>query len=527
MPKLLSRLVVGVFLGTASHQVLAQSASWTVSEARGPVTIERAQGRQAATSGAVVQPGDAIVTGAGGRAVLVQQKDFVTVAANSRIRIPRQAGESGLTRFFQEIGNAVFNVEKRGTPRFSVDTPFLAAVVKGTVFSVSVKADSSALQVTEGVVEVATTDGGARELVRPGSIALITAGDRHRLIISGDRAATIDSPARSNAPVVAPAVPAQSPAGASEETPVESRPDPTGGETVTVRMDEAVVSKPVDLAKATNGILTGMSPVPMVAAFALISTVAEKTVRDPVPTGATDAGRSEVASDTSKSDATPAQEKPVTAKPEDTSGSGKSEDKPDADKSGGGQPGPGQPEGKPNEGKSDKDKSEGKPDGGKANDGKRADKPDGGKPEEGKSDGAKADDGKSDAGKDKGKADQGKPDDDKSDEGKPDGKSDQGKADEGKPESKSDEAKPDKEKPEGKPDDGKPEGKSDEAKPDKDKPEGKPDDGKPEGKSDEAKPDKDKPEGKPDDGKPDGKSDEAKPDKDKPEGKPEGKSGGG
>ena len=68
--------------------------------------------------------------------------------------------------------------------------------MKGSTFSVTVGAEGSSLQVTEGLVEVSTLDGGARDLVRPGDVAMISAGDKYRLSISGDQSIVIDSPAR-------------------------------------------------------------------------------------------------------------------------------------------------------------------------------------------------------------------------------------------------------------------------------------------------------------------------------------------
>ena len=438
MLKVLVRFCAGALLASASHQTIAQSADWTVSEARGPVSIISAQGFEAATRGAGVNPGDTIVTGRGGRAVLVHKKDFVTVAANSRVRIPREGAQTGITRFFQEIGSAIFNVEKRGTPHFSVDTPFLAAVVKGTVFSVSVNADSTALQVTEGVVEVATVDGGARDLVRPGSIAMIAAGDRYRLTISGDRAATIDSPARTSLPATtpaspAPSLPAETPTG-SKETPgsAAQKSNVTPEEPVQVRIEEAVVSKPVDLAKTTNGILTGMSPVSVAAAIGLSKVVAAAPARETVLASASpvvsekpaekpdvvkaddrsDAGTPSPAIETAKP-ADPEKSSPSeTVKPAETSGNSapadKPADKPEADKPDDGGKGKDKPEAdKPDDGGKGKDKPEaGKPDA----DDKGKDKPDKDKPDAGDKGKEKPD--KPDAGdKGKDKPDAGKPDD--------------------------------------------------------------------------------------------------------------------
>ena len=196
MIKTLTRSVTAALLICASSQAIAQSSGWMVSEVSGPVFVDRDGKRVAARRGATVEVGDTIATGARARAVLVHQNDFVTVASNSRVRIPKESKNSSITQFFQEIGNAIFRVEKKGTPHFKVDTPYLAAVVKGTTFSVTVGAEGSSLQVTEGLVEVSTLDGGARDLVRPGDVAMISAGDKYRLSISGDQSIVIDSPAR-------------------------------------------------------------------------------------------------------------------------------------------------------------------------------------------------------------------------------------------------------------------------------------------------------------------------------------------
>ena len=222
MLKFVSRMAVTALLAGASTQAIAGSDGWSVSEASGNVVLQRGGKSVAAKRGAEVGPGDAIVTGQGGRAVLVHGQDFVTVASNSRVRIPAEQAGSKFTRFVQDLGNAIFRVEKRGTPHFSVDTPYLAAVVKGTTFSITVGPSDTSLQVIEGVVEVATSDGGARELVRPGSVAMIAASDRYRLAISGDQPRIVDSPLRQDGTVAVP-----SPAGSSADEPAaEPQPSP-------------------------------------------------------------------------------------------------------------------------------------------------------------------------------------------------------------------------------------------------------------------------------------------------------------
>lgn len=275
MLKALPRLAMALLLAGSSSEALAQSAQWTLSEASGDVTVARGTVRVKATRGMVLGIGEAVVTGANGRAVLVHAKDFVTVAANSRVRLPQEAKAAALTRFFQDMGNAIFRIQKLGKPHFAVDTPYLAAVVKGTTFSITVGPRDTSLQVTEGVVEVATIDGGARELVLPGAIAMIAAGDRYRLSISGDQPRIIDSPLRqadTSSPVPSPpTVPAvvqstaEPVAEPSAAAPKDSPSLATGQSDADV-LDVAVSSKPVDMGQVTGGLITGASPVAFLVA---------------------------------------------------------------------------------------------------------------------------------------------------------------------------------------------------------------------------------------------------------------------
>ena len=512
MPRKLTRLVLGALLTTSSAQAMAQSAGWVVSEVRGPVTIVSAQGRAGATRGMAIQPGDTIVTGSGARAVLVHSKDFVTVSSNSRIRIPAEARESSITRFFQELGNAIFNVEKRNAPHFSVDTPYLAAVVKGTVFSVTVGADRSALQVTEGVVEVSTMDGGARELIRPGSIAMIAASDRYRLTISGDAARVVDSPARPPAPASTQTLPPASTAEPGAATPVAA---PTESSVpLGERISQAVESKPVDLALATNGVLSGLSPVNAAAAVIRDQVAVANNVESPRQgTGNADGPATGGADRGDAANPAPAGSGPSEATPDNSGGSSRPDPlSPDVgkagDKSETGKPVPEADKGgKP--GAADADKP------GKDDSGKPGAKDEGGKP------------GKDDAGKPGDKPDTGKPGPEADKGGKP-GAGDGDKADAGKPAPKDEGGKP------GKDDAGKPGDKPDAGKPgpeaDKGGKPGKDDSGKPGAKDGGGKPGKDdagKPGDKPDAGKPDheddksGKDDADKPDTRKPGGKPD------
>ena len=113
MIKSLTRSVTAALLICASSQAIAQSSGWMVSEVSGPVFVDRDGKRVAARRGAAVEVGDTIATGARARAVLVHQNDFVTVASNSRVRIPKESKNSS-----KKSGTLSF-VSKRREPRIS------------------------------------------------------------------------------------------------------------------------------------------------------------------------------------------------------------------------------------------------------------------------------------------------------------------------------------------------------------------------------------------------------------------------
>ncbi|HEX8381266.1 MAG TPA: FecR family protein, partial [Allosphingosinicella sp.] len=159
-----------------SHAAFAQTPHWRVTEAAGAVQVQRSTGRAIpAARGAVLQPGDVINTGPNSRAVLVRGQEYVIVAASSRLRLPAAAEARGMVQMLQDWGRATFRIEKKATPHFGVKTPYLVALVKGTVFTVTADRNGAAVTVEEGRVEVGTPDGVVRQLVDAGMAASIAA----------------------------------------------------------------------------------------------------------------------------------------------------------------------------------------------------------------------------------------------------------------------------------------------------------------------------------------------------------------
>ncbi len=185
-------LVIAALL--SSGAAYAGTPGWQVSEISGNVTIARKGVVKIAQRQTKLSPGDVIKTGPKGRAVLLRGGEYLVVSPASHIEIAEPAKSGKITQIIEYLGNVLFRIDKKETPHFGVKTPYMAAVVKGTTFSVSVSADGAAVQVTEGAVEVSTLDDGASELVTPGVIGMINANDPFSLVVIDGERRVIESP---------------------------------------------------------------------------------------------------------------------------------------------------------------------------------------------------------------------------------------------------------------------------------------------------------------------------------------------
>jgi len=168
MCRVLAALVV---LGSSSA-LAADDGVWSVSKSSGEVWI--------AATGAVpaslkqedaLKPGDTVRTGRNGRVLLVRGEETILVAPNSVIGLPAGKKDGLSTTILQQAGSILLEVEKRNVKHFEVETPYLAAVVKGTGFSVTVGAASTSVNVDHGQVEVVDFKSGQIAQVMPGQTA--------------------------------------------------------------------------------------------------------------------------------------------------------------------------------------------------------------------------------------------------------------------------------------------------------------------------------------------------------------------
>jgi hypothetical protein len=182
-----SRVLATVFmLATASVAFAADGDDWTVHKSSGEVWLTGSSVQQASLKqDDVLKPGDTVRTGRTGRVLLKRGDEIILVAPNSVVGVPAQKKEGLSTTIMQQAGSILLDVEKRNVKHFEVETPYLAAVVKGTQFRVTVNAGKTTVEVVRGQVEVADFKSGQIAQVMAGQHATAFANGKAGLSLGG------------------------------------------------------------------------------------------------------------------------------------------------------------------------------------------------------------------------------------------------------------------------------------------------------------------------------------------------------
>ncbi|MGV7217133.1 FecR family protein [Bradyrhizobium sp. UFLA05-112] len=179
-------LLAAFVLGFASNAFAADGGVWSVSKASGEVWIATDGVQQVSLKQEeTLKPGDTIRTGRNGRVLLVRGEETILISPNSVVALPTEQKDGLSTTIVQQAGSILLEVEKRNVKHFEVETPYLAAVVKGTQFSVTVNADSTKVGVVRGQVEVSDFRTGQIARVMPGQAATAFEHDKPGLNLSG------------------------------------------------------------------------------------------------------------------------------------------------------------------------------------------------------------------------------------------------------------------------------------------------------------------------------------------------------
>lgn len=140
----------------ASMCTTAFADDWIADRLRGTVTQWEHGEWVALSRGDVVPDGRKIRTGGDGRVDLVRGAEIISLASNTEIAVRDAAGQK-MTSVIQTLGSVTIEAERRNVQHFSVQTPVLAAVVKGTQFTVTYRNGQARVEVERGLVQVQDT----------------------------------------------------------------------------------------------------------------------------------------------------------------------------------------------------------------------------------------------------------------------------------------------------------------------------------------------------------------------------------
>jgi hypothetical protein len=179
-------LMAALVLGTASGASAADDGVWSVSKASGEVWVATDGTQQVSLNQEeALKPGDTIRTGRNGRVLLARGEETILISPNSVVGLPAEKKEGLSTTIVQQAGSILLEVEKRNVKHFEVETPYLAAVVKGTQFSVTVGEGNTKVGVLRGQVEVSDFRTGQVAQVMPGQAATAFEHGKPGLSLSG------------------------------------------------------------------------------------------------------------------------------------------------------------------------------------------------------------------------------------------------------------------------------------------------------------------------------------------------------
>jgi hypothetical protein len=182
-PVLLAGLVT---LYPGSQVVAEDTAAWRVSKSSGQVWMTTTGVQEASlTNEATLRPGDTVRTGPNGRVLLTRGEASMLIAPNSVIALPAEQKDGLSTTIYEQAGSVLVHADKRNFKHFQVETPYLAAVVKGTQFRVTLDKRGAGVEVLGGQVEVTDFKTGQNALVLPGQSAKVSSSGRSGLSLSG------------------------------------------------------------------------------------------------------------------------------------------------------------------------------------------------------------------------------------------------------------------------------------------------------------------------------------------------------
>ena len=150
----------------------AAEEDWVVAKATAQVKFSTDQTNwHAVKVGMTIPNGAWMSTGPRARALLQRGVESVNFHPGTVASIT--TNDRHETEVVQPTGMLDLDIEKRAAPHTRVDTPYLAAIVKGTKFSVTVSAKTADVSVSRGLVNVRSLQSSQQADVGPGQSASV------------------------------------------------------------------------------------------------------------------------------------------------------------------------------------------------------------------------------------------------------------------------------------------------------------------------------------------------------------------
>lgn len=160
----------------AISTLAASADDWTAAKLRGRVLQLVDQQWQPLERGDTVPDGRVIRTTGGAQVQLTRGAETVEVESNTQIQIfDKPTGGKPYTTVKQYFGTIAVEAEVEKVQHFAVQTPSLAAVVKGTKFTVKSGATGASVSVQRGHVAVTDKNDKSHVTLSVGQEALIDA----------------------------------------------------------------------------------------------------------------------------------------------------------------------------------------------------------------------------------------------------------------------------------------------------------------------------------------------------------------
>jgi hypothetical protein len=147
--------------------------------------------------GLVFDRGTVVRTGNNGKVLLVRSTESVFIGPYTAAAIAPRPTPGMQTTVLLERGQANLSVQKKSRAHFSVETPYLVAIVKGTKFNVAVTSTYAEVAVQEGRVQVRALKTGKYADIVVGQKAIVDKAGNLKLSGKGKLASiTTGSPRR-------------------------------------------------------------------------------------------------------------------------------------------------------------------------------------------------------------------------------------------------------------------------------------------------------------------------------------------